>query len=256
MNVRTYNRDAWDKAVDREDPWTTPVSSEVIAKARCGDWSVRLTPSSDCPRDWFPEIRGRKILALAAGGGHQGPMLAAAGADVTVFDNSPKQLRRDLMVAEREGLALRVVEGDMRDLSAFGDGYFDIVINPVSVCFTDDVRDVWRECARVCRARGILMAGFLNPALYLFDKELENRGVLQVKYGLPYSDLTSLTDAERARFTSYQAPMEFSHTLSDLIGGQMDAGFQLTHMTESKWGGGDLMDRYMAAFISTRAIRV
>jgi len=51
--------------------------------------------------------------------GQQGPILAAAGADATVFDNSPRQLQQDCQVAEREGLDLRTVEGDMRDLSCF-----------------------------------------------------------------------------------------------------------------------------------------
>jgi 2-polyprenyl-3-methyl-5-hydroxy-6-metoxy-1,4-benzoquinol methylase len=88
------------------------------------------------PRDWFPaDLTGVAVLALASGGGQQGPVLAAAGADVTVFDNSPRQLGRDREVAEREGLALRTVLGDMRDLSAFPGDSFDLVFNPVSNTF-------------------------------------------------------------------------------------------------------------------------
>ena len=48
------------------------------------------------PRHWFPaSIKGTALLCLASGGGQQGPVLAAAGADVTVFDTSPRQLGRD-----------------------------------------------------------------------------------------------------------------------------------------------------------------
>src|SRR5258708_23879626 len=47
-----------------------------------------------------------RILCLASGGGQQGPILAAAGAQVTVFDASAGQLAQDRYVAEREGLAL------------------------------------------------------------------------------------------------------------------------------------------------------
>jgi len=60
---------------------------------------------------------------------------AGAGAAVTVFDNSPRQLGRDEEVAARDGLAIRTVLGDMRDLSAFPDASFDVVFNPVSNVF-------------------------------------------------------------------------------------------------------------------------
>ncbi len=119
MDIRAYNRDAWNRQVESgQNPWTLPVSPEVIAKARQGEWSVLLTEQTPVPRAWFPpDLHGVDILALACGGGQQGPIFAAAGANVTVFDNSPRQLERDQMVATREGLSnLRTVEGDARDL--------------------------------------------------------------------------------------------------------------------------------------------
>ncbi len=103
------------------------------------------------------------ILCLASGGGQQAPILAAAGANVTVFDNSPAQLRQDALVAQREGLPLRTVQGDMRDLSAFGDDSFDLIFHPVSNIFVPEVRPVWRECYRVVRPGGVLLMGTLNP---------------------------------------------------------------------------------------------
>ena len=79
-----------------------------------------MTPLKPVPREWFPpSIKGLEILCLASGGGQQGPVLAAAGAHVIVLDNSPRQLEQDKMVAEREGLEMRLIEGDMRDLSVF-----------------------------------------------------------------------------------------------------------------------------------------
>ncbi|KAG1318310.1 hypothetical protein G6F63_015276 [Rhizopus arrhizus] len=55
---------------------------------------VRLTPRA-LPLDWLGDVRGRRILCLASGGGQQAPVLAAAGADVTVFDLSDGQLEQD-----------------------------------------------------------------------------------------------------------------------------------------------------------------
>src|SRR5215510_6999463 len=113
--------------------------------------------------------------------------LGAAGATVTILDNSPRQLERDRRVAQREGLSIKTVEGDMTDLSAFSNESFDFVFHPVSNCFIPDPRPVWRECYRVLRPGGALLAGFLNPVLYLFDYEAEERGELLVKYKLPYA---------------------------------------------------------------------
>jgi len=131
-----HNRAAWDREVDTDNEWTRPVGRELIARARAGDWSVVLIGYEPTPRDWFPpDLRGVAVLCLASGGGQQGPVLAAAGAEVTVFDNSPKQLARDEEVAAREGLAVATVLGDMRDLSAFADASFDVIVNPVSNVF-------------------------------------------------------------------------------------------------------------------------
>src|SRR5512135_202005 len=163
MDVRAYNREKWDRQVEKGNPWTIPCTPEEIADARKGNWSLGLTESKRVPRDWFPQdLHGVDILCLASGGGQQGPILAAAGANVTVFDNSPKQLERDRMVAERERLHLLTVEGDMRDLSAFGDESFDLVYNPVSICFCPEVLPVWKEAYRVLRPGGSLLAGFNN----------------------------------------------------------------------------------------------
>ena len=141
MDIRKYNRGAWDMAVARGSEWTIPVGPEVIAAARRGEWRIILTPEKPVPREWFPDdLAGVDVLCLASGGGQQGPVLAAAGATVTVFDNSPAQLAQDRLVADREGLSLRTVEGDMRDLSIFADASFDLIIHPVSNLFAPDVR--------------------------------------------------------------------------------------------------------------------
>src|SRR4051794_28259187 len=117
MDIRELNKALWDKEVDKGSKWTQPVPPEVIARARKGEFSLLLTPSLPVPKAWFPPLPKTKVLCLASGGGQQGPVLAAAGAEVTVLDNSPRQLAQDRMVAERDELSLRTVEGDMRNLS-------------------------------------------------------------------------------------------------------------------------------------------
>ncbi len=253
-DVRRYNAMAWDKAVERSSRWTQPVETEAIAAARNGEWSIVLTPTVPVPRAWFPPLAGAAVLCLASGGGQQGPILAAAGARVTVFDNSPQQLAQDRYVARRDTLDLTTVEGDMRDLSAFAPDTFDLIVHPVSNVFVPDVRPVWREAFRVLRPGGTLLAGFCNPVLYIFDQERLDEGELVVRHKIPYSDLTSLTDDERAGYVDDMQPMEFGHSLTDQIGGQVDAGFVVAGFYEDIWPG-TLLNEYLPTYIATRALK-
>lgn len=252
--IRRYNRQAWDRAVARGSEWTIPVSAAEVAAARQGDWQIRLTPTRAVPRQWFPPLAGCAVLGLAAGGGQQGPILATAGATVTIFDNSPQQLARDQQVAEREGLTIHTVEGDMADLSVFADERFDLVVHPCSNLFVPNVRPVWQEAFRVLRRGGALLAGFCNPTLYIFDQALADEGQLRVQHKLPYADTISLSAEERQRYLDDEQPLEFGHTLEDQIGGQLDAGFVLTGFYEDGWPGVALAE-YMPIFIATRTVK-
>jgi SAM-dependent methyltransferase len=254
--IADHNRSAWDTLVVEGDRWTIPVSADVIAAARDGEWAVYLTEEKPVPRDWFPaDLRGVDVLCLASGGGQQAPILAAAGATVTAFDNSPAQLAQDALVARREGLALRTVQGDMRDLTVLAAGSFDLIFHPVSNIFVPDVRPVWRECYRVLRPGGILMMGTVNPIEYAFDRQrIDAEGVYQLKYTLPYSDATDITAAERVALYGPNAAYEFSHTLTDQIGGQLDAGFMITGFFEA-YREDQTAVRYFPPYIATRAIK-
>jgi SAM-dependent methyltransferase len=253
MEILDYNRRAWDAAVKRKSEWTIPVGPEVIAAARLGEWKIVLTPTKPVPRTWFPpELHGVRVLCLASGGGQQGPVLTAAGATVTVFDNSPRQLAQDRMVAKREGLAITTEQGDMADLSRFSDGSFDLIVHPVSNLFVPAVRPVWREAYRVLRSGGELIAGFCNPIMYIFDMARADEGVLEVRHKIPYSDLTHLTAEERQRYVDDLQPLEFGHTLEDQIGGQLDAGFVLSGFYEDIWPG-QALSEYLPHYIATRA---
>jgi SAM-dependent methyltransferase len=252
MDIRAYNREKWDKQVELGNPFTVPVSAEVIAAARQGKWSVVLTEIKPVPRAWFPPLAGLDILCLACGGGQQGPVFAAAGAQVTVLDNSPRQLARDREVAEREGLAITTVEGDMRDLSMFVDETFDLVFHPVSNNFIPEVLPVWREAFRVLRKGGVLMAGFGNPDVYVFEWADADKGIFEVRYALPF-DATQFTEQERLRMFGPDSPLEFSHTLDDLIGGQLEAGFLLTALYSDQQNSP--LGKYMPGYIATRAVK-
>ncbi len=254
MDVNQHNRKAWDREVQRNNPWTIPVDSETIAKARAGDWHVVLTPTKPVPRDWFGEVEGNKVLCLASGGGQQAPILAAAGAQVTLLDQSPAQLSHDALVAAREGLEIECVEGDMAKLSMFKAGSFDVVFHPVSNCFVPDVRPVWKEAHRVLKSGGALLAGFANPLLYLFDRDDVDPENLRITKSLPYSDLEDLDDARRHDLIAQEEPLEWSHTLEDQIGGQIAAGFSITGFYKDIHPTSPLAE-WAPTMIATRAVK-
>ena len=258
-DTRAYNREAWDRQVAQGNPWTVPFGRERIEAARRGDLSVVLIGQTPA-QDWLPDpIGGCEVLCLASGGGQQGPLLAAAGARITVFDNSPAQLARDREVSDEYDLGIRTVEGDMVDLGVFDDASFDLVFHPVSNVFSSQVRPVWREAFRVLRPGGLLLAGFMNPASFLFDStHCDRTGELRVRYALPYADERDLPPDELEQRRADGDPLEFSHSLEDQIGGQIEAGFVLTGLVEG--GRGAEMDPnplspYMPVYIATRALK-
>ena len=256
MDIRSYNRDAWNKEVEGGDNrWTQPVSHEVIEKAKQGEFSIVLTENIPVPQRWFPPLKGADVLCLASGGGQQGPILAALGANVTVFDNSPSQLKQDQLVAEREALNLKTVEGDAADLSMFADESFDLIFNPVSTVFMQDVRVVWCECFRVLRHGGVLMTGSMNPVHYIFDLFKMDDGILEVVHSIPYADLTSLSKEDLDEYLGKGLPVEFGHSLTDLIGGQCSAGFVITDIYEDYMLDSPLHN-YHPNYFATRAVKL
>lgn len=257
MNHLQHNRRAWNAESLAGSVWAIPVDGDTIARARQGEWAVILTPKVPVPRHWFGDIAGKRVLCLASGGGQQVPVLAAAGAQVTSFDLSDEQLRKDALVCAREGLKSRLVQGDMADLSCFADGGFDLIFHPASNLFVPDVEAVWRECFRVLAPNGRLLSGFMNPNVYLFDHdEAEASGVLTVKYRLPYSDSASLPPQALRYKLEENAPLEFGHSLSSQIGGQLKAGFMLGGLYEDHWMDDSwLYSRYAPVCIATLAIR-
>lgn len=239
MNVAEYNRNAWNLQSLDGCRWSTPYPDERIETAKAGDWSVLLTPNKAVPADWFPRypgLAGLRILALACGGGQQVPLFAAAGAEVISFDLSDIQLQKDEEVCARHGLPIQVIQGDMADLSPLADASIDLIFNPVSNAFAEDLSPIWRECHRVLKPGGRLLCGFTNPCFYLFDHaELEESGELRVAHRLPYADLHDMEEEALSEVLEAQMIIEHSHSWESQIGGQCAAGFAITGFCEDDW---------------------
>ena len=257
MEIFDLNRDAWDHAVDEGDnPYTKAASPEEIIKAKQGEWSVYLSDCKPVPHAWFPGLNGLKVLCLASGGGQQTPIFAALGAEVTLLDASPKQLAQDQNVAKRENLNIRIIEGDMADLSAFKDRSFELIFNPPSTMFVPELAPIWHECYRVLSAGSLLMTGFINPDEFIFDYiAIDEKGVLDVNYSLPFVEHETLSQEVLEQRIQNKEMFHFSHTMETQLGGLMKAGFVITDFYEDRRPeeDGNPVRYYMPSYYVARA---
>ena len=249
-----YNREKWDGIAASSDRFFKAVTREELDAVRAGDWSINVTAQKSVPREWLEPVAGKRILCLAGAGGKQAPILAALGAEVTVFDISQRQLERDREIAEREGLAITTASGDMADLSQFESGAFDLIVNPCSVCYCPELQPIWNESFRVLVAGGSLVSGLINPVHYIFDEREKDRGNLIVRHKIPYSDL-DLDEEEREKTMGKERPIDFGHSLSEMIGGVIAAGFQISGFYEDRWGGSDKLSKYIDTFFAMLATK-
>ena len=228
---------------------------EIIAAARGGDLSAaRLTPEP-LPRGWLDAVRGLRILCLACAGGQQAPVLAAAGADVTVFDLSEGQLDQDRAVARREGLALSAVQGDMRDLSAFDDQAFDVVFHPISNLYVPTCGPCGASASRAAAGRPAAVQ-LLQPGGVRGRPRSAIRGAGPDPAGARCPTRTRGTWTPTLDASARGEALVFGHTLQDQIGGQLDAGFLLAGFHEARQPRPRfVIDGYLPTFLATWAVK-
>lgn len=212
------------RLVENNVNWAESATAEQLQKARNGELELMFGYDKAVPPEWLGDLKGKKVLCLAGAGGLQAPLLACAGADVTVIDLSEKMLEKDREIAEREKLHIVLEHGNMCDLSRFSDESFDLVLNPASLFYVPDVMPVFRECYRVLKKGGSFIMAAPNPIAYVCDYvEDENGGYYKAVNRMPYRS----TD-----FDNQGDWVEYGHTLESYIGGQLACGFVLTGYVE------------------------
>ncbi len=178
------------------------------------------------------------------------PLFSIQGADCTVMDLSDRQLESERAVAERENYSINIVKADMTKPFPFENGSFDLIFHPVSNCYIEDVRHVWRECYRVLKPGGVLLAGLDNGVNFLIDDFDEP---ITVNNSLPFNPLKD--PALMAKLSERDEGVQFSHTFDEQIGGQLEAGFVITGAYEDYNNGVTGIGKSIPAFWATRAIK-
>ena len=248
MKYQDINAATIDRWIEEGWEWGIPISHETYVKATEGKWDVVLTPTRPVPHEWFGSLAGKKVLGLASGGGQQIPVFAALGAECTVLDYSEKQLESERMVAERDGYPVNLVRADMTKPLPFADESFDLIFHPVSNCYVKEVRPIFRECFRVLKPGGVLLGGFDNGINYILDEKEE-----YLQNCLPFNPLKN--PEQMRQLEAAGDGVQFSHTLEEQIGGQLEAGFLLTDVYEDTNGAGRLHEHGIPTFWATRAVK-
>jgi SAM-dependent methyltransferase len=204
------------------------------------------------------DIRGRRLLCLAAGGGKHGPLYAAAGAIVTVVDLSPAQLELDREVAAERRLELKTVEASMDDLTMFGAGEFDIVIQPVSTCYLPEIGPVYREVARITAAGGLYISQHKSPTSLQADTQ-SARGYELIE---PYYRSGPLPPVVGSPHRE-EGTLEYLHRWEEILGLLCRAGFAIEDLVEPLHAKPDAApgtfahrSRYVAPYVRIKARRM
>ena len=248
-SYQDINRETIDNWIEEGWEWAKSISHEEYLSALNGTWNVLLTPTVPVPHDWIGNLKNKKILGLASGGGQQMPIFNALGAICSVLDYSSKQIESELRVAEREGYEIDAIQGDMTKILPYEDETFDIVFHPVSNCYVEDVQHIFSEVYRVLKKGGVFLAGLNNEINYIVDNDEK-----EIVWKMPFNPLKNKN--AREYLTKEKAGMQFSHNMTEQIGGQLKAGFKLLDLYEDTNGSGRLHELNIKTYIATKSVKL
>ena len=182
------------------------------------------------------QAAGKDVLCLASGGGQQSALFGLLGARVMVLDFCQGQLEGDRKAAAHYGYPVVTVQGDMRDLSRFADDSFDIVWQAVSIVFVPDVRQVYREVARVLRPGGLYFVAQVNPSVQptCFDGPANGWDGIGYRIAEPYcGGPTRVRPDGSENMTEGEPTGEHRHLFSDIFNGLVECGLSIQGVWEA-----------------------
>ncbi len=225
MNYEEKNIKAIESWIEEGWRWGTPISDEEYLAATKGEFSLLLTPNRPLPKHWLLPIAGKKVLGLASGGGQQIPILSALGAKCTLLELSDKQIASDVAFAKRHNYEVEITKASFTKPFPYKDNTFDMVVNPISLCYARELKPIFVEIARVLRPGGVLLIGLDNGTNYLTNEEEK-----EILFSYPFDPLSNEEQAKELE--NDDAGVQFSHGIEESIGGLIAAGFRLEEIRE------------------------
>jgi SAM-dependent methyltransferase len=258
--VAEHNQRMWDRLASAGIPYTRPLGKPPRDARGKRQFLDELT---------YGRIKGislvsKRVLSLAGGGGWDPILFAELGADTTLFDLSSRQLATVRTLARERGTKVRFVKGDMRDLSVFTEGSFDLVYHHHSLVFVPDADRVIREVARVLAPGGMYVFSTMHPVtLRMYETWTGTGWGFKQRYfengPIPAKSATWEFDDVKV-----DAPtLEYGHRFSDLVNACVRAKLVVDGLWE--WSPGDAggprgsdddLESFLPAYIAIRARRL
>ena len=212
-----FNQSRWQALVEAGVEFSRPFDDFDHQKAL--DY---LDTWAEIKRLNLTDFNGQNVLCLASGGGQQSVCFNLLGANVTVLDLTEGQLEGDRKMAVQYGFDTRIEQGDMRDLSRFGDESFDLVYQAYSINFVPDPRPVIQEVSRVLKSNGLYYLQFGNPLWNMEEGDWTEKGYpirQPYRQGQPSTPEEEPWDVWQAdgSIVKVEGPKEFTHTLGTLV---------------------------------------
>ena len=161
----------------------------------------------------FPGIlgdaRGMRVADIGCGTGRHASRLAASGARVVAIDFSTGMMRKAR--AKYRGDNLTFAVADLARPLPFRARAFDRVICCLVLDHIHDVRSLFAELKRICRANGAIAISAMHPAMMLRE--------VQAQFHDPASGATI-------------RPRSAPNQISDYVNAANASGLRLDHMSE------------------------
>ena len=256
-DVAAHNERMWERLAKAGIPYTRPQGTPPRTAAGKRRFLDRITHGTLEGVDFS----GKRVLSLAGGGGWDAILFAELGAATTLVDISSRQLATVRRLARSRGTQLAFLRTDMRDLSALGNGEFDIVFHQHSLVFVPNAARVIAEVARILAPGGLYVFSTMHPVTFLFYESWTGSGWRPKKTyfndrPVPVFDPTWDFGRVKVRAPTY----EYAHRTADLVNWCIEAGLSVDRLWE--WsphydggpeGSDDALEQKLPAFIQVRA---
>lgn len=129
--------------------------------------------------------KGRKILQLGVGLGHNAVGLALAGAHVIAVDHDLTRLDAARQLAEVNEVKVELHHGDLADLAFVRADQIDLALSVYALARVDDLDRVLRQVNRVLRTGGAFTVSLPHPAWLMLDHDPTGPARVAHRYGEP-----------------------------------------------------------------------
>ncbi len=179
------------------------------------------------------DVKGLDVLELGCGGGQISVVLAKWGAKtVTGVDISEEQLKYAGELAQKQGVKVHFLQGNVEDLSALDTDSFNLVVSSHALNYVENLSQVFVESARVLRPGGRCVFCLGHPIYYVLGDALEAKDLSLIEdYFSDERHSWGWLDEERRPIATFE---QTYWRLDQILNGLISVGFNITRVEEPR----------------------